>query len=292
MAMSDWPVGLSTGCFSHTSIFDCLPDICTGGFSMLEICSFPAHLDYHDGVAVGRAAEAMRDLSLEPYSFHAPYGEDIDITSLDDRRRRSSRDEMLQAAEAASRLGVWHFVVHPGPEFEAQPPASERLQRLRNAVAVLDEISVRCRELGIGLVLENMLPHLLFGNASDMLWIMGALKKVEIGICLDTGHAHLAGDSTEVVRKFRGHLRMVHAHDNRGERDDHLPPGDGAIDWHAVLTQLHDERFGGGLILEIAGDTHKNSRELVTAAREARWRLRRVARRIALGERDPHIPLP
>ena len=46
--MSDWPVGLSTGCFFQKSIFDCLETISRGGFNIIEICSFPAHLDYHD----------------------------------------------------------------------------------------------------------------------------------------------------------------------------------------------------------------------------------------------------
>ena len=42
--LSDWAVGLSTGCFWQTSIFDCLEDIRNSGFGRIEICSFPAHL--------------------------------------------------------------------------------------------------------------------------------------------------------------------------------------------------------------------------------------------------------
>ena len=54
--MSDWAVGLSTGCFWQTSIFDCLEDIRNSGFGRIEICSSPAHLDYHDVERVKRAA--------------------------------------------------------------------------------------------------------------------------------------------------------------------------------------------------------------------------------------------
>ena len=53
--MSDWPVGLSTGCFYRTSILECLEPIRNSGFGLIEICSFPAHLDYHNLDAVHAA---------------------------------------------------------------------------------------------------------------------------------------------------------------------------------------------------------------------------------------------
>ena len=46
--MTDWPIGLSTGCFYHQSILDCLLVIRESGFSTIEICSSPTHLDYHN----------------------------------------------------------------------------------------------------------------------------------------------------------------------------------------------------------------------------------------------------
>jgi sugar phosphate isomerase/epimerase len=46
--------------------------------------------------------------------------------------------------------------------------------------------------LGIQLLLENMLPHLLFGQTSDMMYLLGEISTCAVGTCLDTGHAHLA----------------------------------------------------------------------------------------------------
>ncbi|HKK70649.1 MAG TPA: sugar phosphate isomerase/epimerase family protein [Candidatus Krumholzibacteria bacterium] len=280
--MSDWPVGLSTGCFYDRSIFDVLEPIYHGGFSMLEICSAEKHFDYHDRDALESLVRRLRDLDLEAYSFHAPYGRDIDITSLDDERRAYSREEILRSAEAAAQLNVRYFVIHPGPEMSEEPPAEERLHRLRNAASVLDVVSQRCAQLGIGFCLENMLPHLLFGNASDMLWILGDIRRVEVGVCLDTGHAHLARDITEIVRKFAGHLRMLHVHDNRGDYDDHLPPGEGEIDWLRLVGELRRIRFAGGLVLELSGDLDLEPDEMLARARHARWFLRDLSRRVAL----------
>jgi sugar phosphate isomerase/epimerase len=136
----------------------------------------------------------------------------------------------MQAAEAAAILHVGHFVNHPGPEASA-PLDHECFARMENAVGILNQAYARCRDLRIDLVLENMLPHLFACRIRDLLWILGALDTVEAGICPDTGHAHLGEDVTRVVHKLSGHLRMMHASDKDGHYDDHLPPGDGKIDW-------------------------------------------------------------
>ncbi|WP_164100828.1 sugar phosphate isomerase/epimerase family protein [Candidatus Laterigemmans baculatus] len=285
--MSDWAVGLSTGCFYRTSIFDCLDSIRNAGFGRIEVCSYPPHLDYHDQAGVREAAKRLDDLGLEAYSFHAPFAEGIDITSPNQQQRQVARDELMRASDAAAELDVRHFVIHPGPEKSGLPP-SDRVERMYNAVGVLEEVSRNCRRQGMALVLENMLPHLFSGHVRELLWILGALEETNVGICLDTGHAHLSGDLRTVAHKLSGHLWMVHASDNRGKYDDHLPPGDGEIRWDALLRQLHSTGFSGTLILEIAGDG--DAQHILEGARRARRFLRRIARGIGLEQAPGTLP--
>ena len=280
--MSDWPVGLSTGCFYQMSIFDVLEDIQKSGISVIEICSYPPHLDYHDVDAVSAAAERIQQLGLEPFSFHAPFADEIDITSLNDEQRSHSLNEILQAAKAAATLGVMHFVIHPGPEQEGKPPPEEHLRRMQNAAEALNKVSAFCHKARMSLTLENMLRHLLFGHTSDLLWIMGAIDQRNVGICLDTGHANLSGDLDTVMYKLSGHLKMVHAADNKGHRDDHLPPGKGYIDWHKLISKLNQTRFQGGFILEISGDMGKSVHELLSDAQQARQLIWDISRKIEI----------
>src|SRR5262249_47617994 len=59
----------------------------------------------------------------------------------------------------------------------------------------------------------------------------------------DIGHANLAdgaeenrvSESFEPVREF---VASAHIHDNHGEKDEHLPPYEGDIDWSAAAKLL------------------------------------------------------
>lgn len=276
--MGDWPIGLSTGSFHAERFCDCIGAIREAGFSIVEVCSFPAHLDYHDRSAVERAATRLRELELEAYSFHSPFAEHIDITALDDGARQQALAEINRALEAAAILGVRHFVLHPGPERDGGP-REERLQRMENAATVLNMIARRCRDLGVRLVLENMLPHLFAGHVRDLFWLLGALETPEVGICLDTGHAFLSGDLGNVAHKLSGHLWMIHASDNHGSHDDHLPPGEGNVPWRDLLAQLASSDFRGAFILELAGGPDR--RTVLAGAQRARQFLRRLATEVA-----------
>jgi sugar phosphate isomerase/epimerase len=280
--MSDWPIGISTGCFYFTNFFDCIEPICHGGFSIIEIASSKTHLDYHDTKSMIKASHTLERLGLEAYSFHAPFREEIDVTSLDPEGRAYAKREITAAAEAAAILGVRYFVFHPGPEKSYQPSPEERVQRMENAAGVINDICEYCRKLGIGIVLENMLPHLFFGNMRDMLWIIGAIESPLVGTCLDTGHAFISGDIYRVMYKLSGHLQFLHVNDNNGRDDDHLPPGKGSIDWHKLVRELNDVDFQGALILELMGQPEKDPLVVLQEARQSGRFLRGIARRLSM----------
>ncbi len=279
--MTNWRIGLSTGCFYNHPILDCLPLIRESGFSTIEVCSSPGHLDFHDEAAVCRAAQRIAELGMEAYSLHAPFAPYIDISSSDAAQRKASVAEICKAAQAAALLHVHYFVLHPGPEDPAPMPQHEQLPRMQHVIESIDAIARRCHELGIICVLENKLPHLLFGNTSDILWILDGINGAEVGACLDTGHAFLSGDLHNLVHKLAGHLKMIHAHDNGGAQDDHRPPGDGDIPWPQLLKNLVQIQFHGAFVLEMAG--RPDPEKTMANARRGRSYLREIARKLTLG---------
>jgi sugar phosphate isomerase/epimerase len=276
--MADWPIGLSTGCFYKSSLFDVLDLIRDHAVSVLEICSSRHHLDYHDFETVRRAAREISKRGLEAFSFHAPFGGQIDISAISDEHRQGSLQDVLVAVQAAAEIGARYFVLHPGPEESRRPPAEEYLQRLSRASDSLERVADQCREKGMLLALENMLPHLLFGPMPDLFWMLGAVKAPNVGICLDTGHAFLAQALYSEIEQFSAHLRMVHAADNHGHYDDHLPPGKDDIDWARVIAALAGINFTGPIILELSGESGDNPGARLREAVAARQYLRELCR--------------
>jgi sugar phosphate isomerase/epimerase len=249
-----WPIGISTGSFYTHNLFEILEPIRSRGFRHLEICSHPRHLDYASPDRVQKASVRLQQLGLEPVSFHAPYGEHIDITSSDKTFRKQSIREILLALDAAAVLGAGNFVLHPGPE-QGGPAQTvkERTEKLRTSTDSIGIIVEQCLKYGITPVLENMLPSMYVGTAEDLASILDRLGLDQPGVCLDTGHGHLSGGLRCVVDRLWPRLQVLHVHDNGGESDEHLPPGQGSIDWHALLHALLAAGYCGPLLLELQG---------------------------------------
>jgi sugar phosphate isomerase/epimerase len=275
--MDRWPIGISTGCFYREPFMECLPEIRDSGFELIEVCSSPSHLDIQDSAAVSSAARRLAQLGLVPYSFHAPFAKHLDISSIDAPERRAALGELRRAVEAAAALGSPRFVLHPGPESAGGPPA-QRLLRLQLTAESLDAIAAHCSSIGVRLILENMLPHLFAGDVSDLTWLLGAIAAPNVGTCLDTGHALLSGDLPTVLRKLSSRLAMLHASDNQGSFDDHLPPGEGKVPWRDLLAQLAATGFAGAIVVELADQGGRA--QTLAGARRGRDFLRALSRQL------------
>jgi len=273
------------GCFYQIPFLDALHRVRDGGFNLVEVCSYPRHLDCHDLRQVEEAARSIENMGIEALSLHAPFASHINIASHDAGERERAVRELIVACEAAHALGARYLVLHPGPEETGRPSHGDWYERAHHAAGCLNRIADRCQELRLSLILENMLPHLMFGHTSDILFLLGAIRATNVGTCLDTGHAYLSGDLRTVVHKLSGHLRMLHLNDNNGSWDDHLPPGQGKVDWKALFRQLRHYRFQGSLILELSSSG--TPEEIMTRARSGWKYINDVAREIEIEEARP-----
>jgi sugar phosphate isomerase/epimerase len=247
-----WTSGLSTGIGYRHPILDTLGPISEAGFSEIEVSTAPQHLDLRDPVGLRSLAGRIADLGLRVCSLHAPFGHDVNITSPDAGQRRESLDRLHLAADALAAFQGTYYVIHPGGE--DQRWVWEREQRLDLAVEGLREMAEACRVRGLTLVVETPLPHLLGGALDDFAWILERLPREGVGVCVDTSHCALGGFLLDAVARFGDRLVHIQASDNRGVTDDHLPPGDGNIDWGAFCAALQSVGYRGAFMLEVSGN--------------------------------------
>jgi sugar phosphate isomerase/epimerase len=247
-----WEIGVSTGIGYREPIEEVLPGIAASGFRTIEVATARPHIDLRDSERFGRVREQADGLGLRVHSLHAPFGQGIDLTDPDAGIRRLSLRVLRQAADLLRRLGGVLYVIHPGGEDHNW--VWEREARLKRSVEGLTEVWTICRERGLRLVVETPLPHLLGGSLPDFEWILARIPSEHTGVCVDTSHTTLGGTLFEAIDRFSERLVHLQASDNHGKHDDHLPPGEGVIDWQAVRNALERARYRGIFLCETGGE--------------------------------------
>ncbi len=87
-----------------------------------------------------------------------------------------------------------------------------------------------------------------------------------MGVCFDVGHAHLTSSVPLAFEVLKDRIRSTHVHDNKEDRDSHLWPGDGNINWKQTMELLRTAPQQPPLLLEIEGVGGENVSEKMTAA--------------------------
>lgn len=166
--------------------------------------------------------------------------------------RQASRQELRSSIAVAAQLGAQKAVLHPScitGMGRNVPALCESYARESLAEAV--DVAARYH---IDLCLENLFPQLTpFGSMDE--WDQRFARYPQLGLTLDIGHAHIGPDGMQriltFIQRFAPRLRHLHVSDNLGRRDDHLPIGDGLIDFPTVAAALQRIGYQGGLTLEV-----------------------------------------
>lgn len=241
-------IGLSTGACTNRSILDMLPALAASGATGLEISTPPRHFDtWHTG-QIDALDQALEFVPMEVVSIHAPFGGLLDLADPNPHHRAAAIGAILTAASAVQRLGGRLIVVHPSDLERHRHNVRARLADCSHSLGIL---AANCRAQGLVLAVESPLPHLIGGHPDEFAAILAPLD-ASVRVCLDTGHIALGGQWTRFVEVTGRRLIHVHAHDNRGQWDDHLIPGDGHINWTIVRDSLEAAAFDGWIMLELS----------------------------------------
>lgn len=204
----------------------------------------------HDARAMLR--RRFLSLGLRP-TVHASI-HDTNLASLNPILATAAREDLRGAMELAADIGAEIVVFHPGrvpPEYRHDSGA---LGAARSVLyESLEELLPYAERLGVTLAIENKQR----GSNRDLILTPGEHRAIlerfpGLKACLDFGHLHTLGfDPGEFVRALEGRLVHVHLHDNRGQSDEHLPLGEGSLDWKRCLSALSGAGFSGTVVLEI-----------------------------------------
>ena len=233
--------GLSTHLFANDRLSSHILDgILSAGFRQIEIFAALQHLDYHDPNHIRDVAEWFRDHDLELFSLHAPLytdrdwgrsgGVPVSVAYLERRKRIESMEEIKRAIEVAEQLPFRNLVLHLGlPEEEFD------IDKFDAAFTSLEHLNLYAKERGVSILLENI-PNEL--TSPERLIRFMNYTHMGLKICFDTGHAHITCGVDHAFDVLKDHIASTHIHDNWREKDEHLLPFAGGIDWERTVHNL------------------------------------------------------
>jgi sugar phosphate isomerase/epimerase len=212
-------------------------------FQAVEIFASRSHFDYATKSEVRTVAQALSDNHLQLNSLHAPTSRDLSIhreggaplsiTEVERVRRIEAMDELRRVIDVAEDLPYSRLILHMGGSRDIADP------RKRDAAfSSLEHLGLHAHHAGVTLCIENTTSEM--GDPAYLRSFVDDTRLTSVRFNFDIGHAHLAeGPEDERVAKsfepLRNLIVSAHIHDNHGEKDEHLPPYDGSIDWPAAL---------------------------------------------------------
>ena len=179
------------------------------------------------------------------YTIHAPFL-DVNIASLSTKSRNVSIEQIKDSINLANEIDASIVVVHPGlvPFLLKEMP--EKIYPVaNNSIKELGEYS---RDLGVTTTIENM-PNFESMIYQDMSKLNEILVEFGMGMTFDIGHAHHSGISPDEM--YFDSIKHIHAHDNMGDDDSHLPLGEGNIQLKDIVNTFEEKNYDGIYMIEV-----------------------------------------
>ena len=255
-------IGISSPVFSTWPFEEALEKI-EPLFDLWEIVSEAEHFipDIQDDLR-----DAIDTTNMK-FQIHAPYS-DINLAAFDARTREYSINVIMDIVRIANDLDIGVVTIHPGKLGPIQSYARDRVSQYTRQS--LEKLEKRCREFSVELAFENMpvMKYTICHTAAEM---MEMLDGLEMKMCFDVGHAHIAShayindhkgvaahenttgqvcetDQISEMFDMKDRFANVHLSDNMGDRDRHMALGKGSIDFQQVMSSLSN--YQGNYIIE------------------------------------------
>lgn len=198
-------------------------------------------------------ADARDEQDQHPYVIHSTYL--VNLATPKDDLFQKSLDCLQAELEAASTLGVEYVVFHPGAHTgSGRENGIERIAEGIDSLEIPDSVT---------LLLENTA-----GKGTTLGKTMGELRQMiskadtpddNLGVCIDTCHAHAAGYELAETEGFQDFLqeieedlgletvKVVHLNDSKdekgSEKDNHEHIGEGNIGDEGFRNVVNSEKL-------------------------------------------------
>lgn len=219
------------------------------GFNYLEITMDAPHA--HHEIIAEEKDEILKSLARFNLALVCHMPTFVSTADLTESLRRASIEETLLSLRAAAALEPLKVVLHP-PIIHGLGAMMPDLAR-QHAREAMDVLLTEAQRLNLTVCVENMFPRslsLVRPEDFDVLF----KQFPQARLTLDTGHAHIGGGTPRIlafIERCGDRIGHIHASDNFGRDDDHLPIGAGTIVFPEVVRALKGVGYDDTITLEV-----------------------------------------
>jgi sugar phosphate isomerase/epimerase len=146
----------------------------------------------------------------------------------------------------------------------------KRKLALDNLVKSLGEIVSQAKKYNVDVMLENVPLSNGVHSVHEFKYVIDNVDMLFVH--LDIPHAFTSGGMAsiiEYINAFRDKIIHIHWHDNHGNRDEHLPIGEGFIDHQIAVKALEEIDYDRTITLEVF--TNSNDAKLSADKLRTMW---------------------
>ena len=249
--------------------------------SGLEVLELDMSAEDYPNADFYKTAEVAKRHGLEIASIHLPIAPQhiYDVT-----HKYATVGAMPYQIELIKRgceiLGTKHIVIHSGGEPLQEEERAERVARAGEKLPQLADVAA---EYGADICIE-VLPRTCLGRDSDEILAMLAYDD-RLRVCLDTNHIFRESE-VNFIRKIGKKIATTHISDRDEINERHWWPGEGILDWVAIMDALDEIGYEGDWIYECSlspkptilrdrmltfADMAKNAREVFARQKPTRY---------------------
>ena len=210
----------------------------------IELFCSRGHFDYRSGDDARELASWLSGNNMTLHSIHSPTTRDFQLSresgiplSISDperMRRQEAVDEIKRALDMVEYVPFRYCVQHVARSRDI--PDGRRWDA---AFSSLEHLSLFAKQRGVTLAIENTPGEM--ATPVNLKNFLEETRLTNVKLCFDAGHAHVEGGVLPALESVRDLVATTHIHDNHGERDEHLLPYEGTIDWSATLVAMPTE---------------------------------------------------
>ena len=272
--------GLSTSLWADQRLSrDHLREAAAAGFTAIDLAANTTHFAFQNESNVADLQGWLAEAGLTLTSVQALRRSDAptrlqadtpSVASPDREQRERAVADVENALFIARRIAFKTLILRLDAVRQADGSARSSRDGARRSIEALAHLAT---PLGVSLAVvlgtdSLSAPRALAHFVDDL------RDTADVGICLDFGQGHLAGDLIEAIDTVSEHVATVHLNDNRGRSDERLVPFEGTIDWPSAITTLQKIGYDGPLMFDLDG--RRGRADVLTRAQHARRQMERL----------------